>query len=164
MTQYITLNVKLSNSQLNKLKSGIKNGTKVTLNLSSNLIGNSNYEINFPHKLSLTDTQVSMIRKAFANDSSANKKFSPIQLSKMIQSGGLLIRDIPIFGSILSSAAKKGTDMTRNFGKYFLDKKIDKFNKEYITGKDSGTTLTNNKIKHIMNVIKPLELEKLLKY
>ena len=42
MTQYNTLNVKLSNSQLNKLKSGIKNGTEVTLNLSSNLIRNPN--------------------------------------------------------------------------------------------------------------------------
>ena len=39
MTQYNTLNVKLSNSQLNKLKSAIKNGTKVTLNLSSNIVG-----------------------------------------------------------------------------------------------------------------------------
>ena len=40
MTQYITLNVKLSNSQFNKLKSRIKNGTKGTFNLLSNLIGN----------------------------------------------------------------------------------------------------------------------------
>ena len=47
MTQYITLNVKLSNSQLNKLKSAIKNGTEVTLNLSSNVIGNFNYEYHF---------------------------------------------------------------------------------------------------------------------
>ena len=39
MTQYNTLNLKLSNSQLNKLKYVIKNGTEVTLNLSSNLIG-----------------------------------------------------------------------------------------------------------------------------
>ena len=38
MTQHNTLNVKLSNSQLNKLKSGIKNGTEVTLNLSSNIL------------------------------------------------------------------------------------------------------------------------------
>ena len=38
MTQYDTLNVKLSNSQLNKLKSAIKNGTKVTLNLSLNIV------------------------------------------------------------------------------------------------------------------------------
>ena len=39
MTQYNTLNVKLSSSQLNKLKSAIKNGTEVTLNLSSNIVG-----------------------------------------------------------------------------------------------------------------------------
>ena len=51
MTQYNTLNVKLSNSQLNKLKSGIKNGTEVALNFSSNLIGNPNDETYFPHKL-----------------------------------------------------------------------------------------------------------------
>ena len=47
MTQYNTLNVKLSNSQLNKLKSGIKTGTKVTLNLSSNVIDNSNDKLIF---------------------------------------------------------------------------------------------------------------------
>ena len=51
MTQYNTLNVKLSNSQLNKLKSGIKTGTEVTLNPSSNLIRNSNDETNFSHKI-----------------------------------------------------------------------------------------------------------------
>ena len=51
MTQYDAINVKLFNSQLNKLKSTIKNGTKVTLNLSTKLIGNSNDETNFPHKL-----------------------------------------------------------------------------------------------------------------
>ena len=69
MTQYNALNVKLSNLQLNKLKSVIKNGTEVTLNLSSNLIRNSNDETNFPHKLLLTDTQVSKIHKVFANGS-----------------------------------------------------------------------------------------------
>ena len=62
MTQYNYLNVKLSNSQLSKLKSGIKNGTEENLNLSSNSIGNSNDETNFPHKLLLTDgIQVSRI-------------------------------------------------------------------------------------------------------
>ena len=69
MTPYNTLNVKFSNSQHYKLKSAIKNGAEVTLNLSSNLIGNSNDEINFLHKLLLTDTQVSKICKAFANGS-----------------------------------------------------------------------------------------------
>ena len=69
MTQYNTLNVKLSNSQLNKLKSAIKNGTGLTFNLSSNLIRNSNDETNFPHKLLLTDTQVSKIHTVLANGS-----------------------------------------------------------------------------------------------
>ena len=49
MTQYTILNVKISNSQLNKLRSGIKTGTEVTLKLSSN--GDSNDENNFLHKL-----------------------------------------------------------------------------------------------------------------
>ena len=90
MTQYNTLNLKLSNSQFNKLKSSIKNGTEVTLNLSSNLIENSNDETNFLHKLLLTNTQVSKIRKVFTKCSSANIKFSKTQLSKMTQSGGIL--------------------------------------------------------------------------
>ena len=54
MTQHNTLNVKLSNSQLNKLKSGINDGT-VTLKLSSNVAGDSNDENNFPHKLLITN-------------------------------------------------------------------------------------------------------------
>ena len=51
MTQYNSLNVKLSNSQLNKLKPAIKNETNVILRLSSNMICNSDDETNFPHKL-----------------------------------------------------------------------------------------------------------------
>ena len=54
MTQYNTLSVKLSNSQLNKLKSRIKNGAEVTLKISSNIACDSNDENNFPHKLLLT--------------------------------------------------------------------------------------------------------------
>ena len=54
MTRYNTLNVKLSNSQLNKLKSGIKSGTEIILNILLKLIGNYNDETNFSHKLLLT--------------------------------------------------------------------------------------------------------------
>ena len=64
MTQYNTLNVKLSNSQLNKLKSSIKNETDVVLRISSNMVGNSNDNTNFPHELLLTNRQVTNIRKA----------------------------------------------------------------------------------------------------
>ena len=56
MTQYNTLNVKLFNLQLNKLKSGIKNGIAVTLKFSPNVNGDSNDENNFPHKFLLIHT------------------------------------------------------------------------------------------------------------
>ena len=65
MTQYNSLNVKLSNPQLNKFKSAIKNETKVVLRLSSNMIGDN--ETNFLHKLLLTNRQVSNLHKAFVN-------------------------------------------------------------------------------------------------
>ena len=86
MTQYSSLNVKLSNAQLNKLKSAIKNETEVVLRLSSNMIGDN--ETNFPHKLLLTNRQVSNLRKAFTDNSSTDIKLSKSQLSRMIQSGG----------------------------------------------------------------------------
>ena len=72
----------------------MKNGTEVTLNLSLNAVGdsnngnNSNNENN-PYRLLLTNTQVSKLRKPFANASLANTKLSKTQLSKMIQSGGI---------------------------------------------------------------------------
>ena len=82
MTQYNSLNVKLSDLQLNKLKSAIKNGTNVTLRISSNMVGNSNDNTNFPHKLLLTERQVANIRKTFANHLLTDVKFSKTQLSK----------------------------------------------------------------------------------
>ena len=55
MTQCNTLNIKLSNSQLNKLKSGIKNNTEVTfIKILSDIVGDSNDESNFPYNLLLT--------------------------------------------------------------------------------------------------------------
>ena len=83
MTQHNSLNVKLSNSQLNKLKSTIKNESEVVLRLSSNMIGDD--ETNFRRKLFLTNRQVANLRKAFAIYLSTNIKLSRTQLSKMIQ-------------------------------------------------------------------------------
>ena len=76
MTQYNRVNVKLSTSELNKLKSAIKNENDVVIRLSPNMIGDSNDKGNFPHELLLTNRQVSSICKAFANNSSVNIKFS----------------------------------------------------------------------------------------
>ena len=88
----------MSNSQLRKSKSEIKNSTEVTLNLSSNVVGDSNDKNNFPHKLLLLiNTQVSKLREAFANDSSANIKLSKTQLHKAGQSDAAI--DKKMFGS-----------------------------------------------------------------
>ena len=89
MTQYNILNVKLSNSQLNKLKSAIKNETEVVLILSSNMIGDD--ETNYTHKLLLTNSQVSNLRKAFANKSSTDIKLSKTQISKMMHREDFLV-------------------------------------------------------------------------
>ena len=68
MSKYNNLNVKLSNSQLNQLKSAIKNETAIILRLSSNMIGNSDDETIFLHKLLLTNRQVANPPKSFANN------------------------------------------------------------------------------------------------
>ena len=75
MTKYNTLYVKLSNSQLKKLKSAKKNEIEVALRLSPNMIVESNDKANFPHELLLTNRQISSICKAFSNNSSADIKF-----------------------------------------------------------------------------------------
>ena len=74
MTQYNSLNVKLSNSKHNKLKSAIKNENDVLLRLPSNMIGSSDYETNFPHKLLLTNRQVENLRQAFSKNKSTDIK------------------------------------------------------------------------------------------
>ena len=84
MTQHNTLNVRFSNPQINKLKSGIKNGANVTLKISSNFVGDSNDENNFPYKI-LTNTQVSKFRKAFEIGSSGNIKLSKTLMHKIGQ-------------------------------------------------------------------------------
>ena len=116
MTQYNSLNVKLSNSQLSKLKLAIQNETNVVSRLSSNMIGNSGDSTNFPHELLLTNRQVANLRKAFANHLSTDIKLSKIQLSQMIQSGEflgkllgpLLKTGLPLMKSVIKPLAKSG--------------------------------------------------------
>ena len=127
MTEYNTLNVKLFNSQLKKLKSGIKNGTQVTLKPASNVFVDFNDETNFSHKLLLTNTQISNICKAFAYDLSDNVKFSKTQLSKMLQSGGSFIDSVMNFSNklILAGMSKEHLPIiAKNITEKFINKKI----------------------------------------
>ena len=105
MKKYHSLNIKLSNSQLNKLKSEIKNKSEVVLTLSSNMIGDN--ETTFRHKLLLTNRQVASLRKSFANYLSTDIKLSKTHLSKMIQSRGFL-------GRLLAPLLKTGLPLIKN--------------------------------------------------
>ena len=100
MNQYNSLNENLSNSQLNKLKSEIKSEIVIILRLSSNMIGSSNDENNFLHKLLLTNRHDTDLRKPFTIYLSTDIKLSKTWLSKMIQSGGFLVR---LLGSLLKA-------------------------------------------------------------
>ena len=70
-------------------------------------MGDSNDQTNFPYELLLTDRQVSIIRKAFANNSSVDLIFSKAHLSKMIQPGGFL-------GKLLGPLLKTGLPLMKN--------------------------------------------------
>ena len=102
---YNSLNVKPSNSLLDKLKSAIENKTEAVLGLSSNMVGDD--ETNFPHKLLLTNRQVANLRKAFANYLSTDIKLSKAQISKIIQSRGF-------FGRLLGPLLKTGLPLMKN--------------------------------------------------
>ena len=161
MTQYSSLNVKLSNSQFNKLKSAIKNKSEVVLRLSSNMIGND--ETNFPHKLLLTNRQVSNLREAFTNKSSTDIKLSKAQLSKMIQSGGFLGRllgpllktGLPLIKNVIKPLAKSvliplGLTAAVSAADAEIHKKI----------LGSGTTtliISNDEMKDIIRIVKSFE-------
>ena len=95
------------NSQLNKLKSGIKNGTDVALKISLNVLGDSNDDNNFSHKVLLSNTQVSRLRRA--NIKPLKTRFHKIGKSRGILGKlfwPLLKTGLPIIGNILKPLAK----------------------------------------------------------
>ena len=166
MTQYNSLNVKLSNSQLNKLKSSIKNENDVVLKISSNMVGNSNDNTNFLHELLLTNRQVANIRKAFANHLSTDIKLSKTQLSKLIQSGGFLGRllgpllktGLPLMKSVIKPLAKSvliplGLTAAASAADAEIHKKI------LGSGRNNNTTLiiSNDEMDDVLKIVKSLE-------
>ena len=173
MTQYNSLNVKLSNSQLNKFTSAIKNENEVVLRsnhqnfLSSNMIGDN--ETNFPHMLLLTNRQVSNLCKAFANHLSADIKLSKTQLSKMIQSGGFLGRllgpllktGLPLIKNVIKPLAKSvliplGLSAAASAADAGIHEKI-------LRSGNTTLIISNDEINDIIKTIKSLEDSGLLK-
>ena len=169
MTQCNSLNLKLSNSQLNKLKSAIKNEADVVLRLSSNIIGNSQDETNFPHKLLLINRKFANLRKAFANHTSTDIKLSQTQLSKMIQSGGFL-------GRLLGPLLRTGLPLMKNVIKLLAKSVLIPLGltpagsaanagiHKNILGSGHNTTLiiSNDEMKDTLKIVKSLEDSEIL--
>ena len=108
MVEYTKVNVKLSNTQLKKLKDAVKNNTGTTLRISSKMFN----ENNLPHELLLTTRQKTKIRNAFNNNMSADLKLSKAQINKTIQSGGFLSK-------LLGPLLKTGLQLIKNVIKPF---------------------------------------------
>ena len=107
MVEYSKLNVKLTDIQLKKLKTAVRNKTGTTLRMILKMFD----ENDLPHELLLTTKEKTTLRNSFNNNMSTDTKFSKAQISKIIQSGGFL-------GSLLSKLAgplmKVAVPLTKN--------------------------------------------------
>ena len=103
MVEYNTVNAKLSNSQLNKLKSAAKNRQETILRMNARMLSANNLS----HELLLTTRQTTKLRNAFENNMSTDIKLSKAQISKIIQSGGFL-------GKLLGPLLKTGLPLIKN--------------------------------------------------
>ena len=163
MTQYNILNLKLSHSQINKIKSVIKIGTEVNLKILSNIAGDSNDENNFPNKLLLTNAQVSKLCKAFANRSTANIKLSKIQLQKIRQHRGFLGRilgpllktGLPLIGNVLKPIAKSVL-IPLGLTAAALTTNVANHSKRFGSG-FTTVIISNEEMNDIMKIVKTLE-------
>ena len=97
MVEYNTVNAKLSNSQLNKLKSAVKNKQGTNLRINARMFNGNN----LPHELLLTTRQATKLRNAIENNMSTDIRLSKAQISKIIQSGGFLGK---LLGPLLKTA------------------------------------------------------------
>ena len=103
MVEYTKVNVRLSDSQLKKLKVAVSNNTGTTLRISLKMFNGNN----LPHVLLLTTRQKTKIRNAFNNTTSSDIKLSKAQINKIIQSGGFL-------GKLLGPLLKTGLPLIKN--------------------------------------------------
>ena len=110
MVEYAKVNVKLSNTQMKKLKDAVKNNTGTTLRISFKMFNGND----LTHELLLTTKQKTKIRNAFNSNMSTDLKFSKAQINKIIQSGGFLSKllgplfkaGLPLIKNVIKPLAK----------------------------------------------------------
>ena len=109
MVEYTKVNVKLSDSQIKKLKDSVKDNTGTTLRISLKMFHGND----LPQELLFTTRQKTKIRNAFSNNMSTDLKLSKAQINKIIQSGGFL-------GRLLGPLLKTGLPLIKNVIKSVL--------------------------------------------
>ena len=160
MVEYNTINAKLSDSQLNKLKSAVKNKQGTTLRMSARMFNGNN----LPHELLLTTRQTTKLRNAIENNMATDIKLSKAQISKIIQYGGFL-------GKLLGTLLKIGLPLLKSVIKLLglsrftaASSAIDAgVQKKCIYG--SGTTtliISNEEMNDIMKIVQALEYSGIL--
>ena len=126
MVEYSKVNVKLSNSQLNKLTTAAKNETRVTLRMNVKMFNGNN----LPHELLLTTRPKTKLRKAFENNMSTDIKLSKVQISKTRLLGSLLSK---IAGPLMKVAVPLGNNILAPLGITVAASTIDaEFNRKYM--------------------------------
>ena len=155
MVEYSKVKVKLTDTQLKKLKNAVENKTGTTLRMSLKMFDGND----LPHELLLTTRQKTKLRNAFNNNMSTDLTLSRAQISKIIQSGGFL-------GSLLSKLAgplmKAAVPLAKNVlaplritaATSVIDAGIQK------KIHDSGTTtliILNEEMNDIMKIVQALE-------
>ena len=154
MVEYSKVNVKLSNSQLNKLKSAPKNQTGVTLRINIKML----YGESLPHELLLTTRQTTDLRNAIENDMSTDIKFSEAQISKIIQLarflGSLLSK---LAGPLMKAAVPLAKNILAPLGIIATASAIDTGTEKKIHGSGTATLIVLNKeMNDIMKIVQAL--------
>ena len=159
MVEYKTIKVKLSDSQLNKLKSAVKNKQGTTLRMSARMFSTDT----LPHELLLTTRQTTRLRNAIENNISTDIKLSKAQISKIIQPGGflgklvgpLLKTGLPLIKNVIKPLAKRvlfplGLTAAASAADTGIQKKI--------LGSEATTLIiSNEEMNDVMKIVQSLE-------
>ena len=159
MVEYSKANVKLSDTQLKKLKSAVKDKTETTLRMSLKMFNGND----LPHELLLTTRQKAKLRNSFNNSMSADLKLSKAQISKIIQNGGFLGRllgpllktGLPLIKNVIKPLAKSvlipfGLTATASAADAGIHKKI-------LGSGNTTLIISNNEMEDIIKIVQALE-------
>ena len=160
MVEYNTVNAKLSNSQLNKLKTAVEYNKGATLRISAKMFNSGN----LPHELLLTTRQTTRLRNAIENNMSTDIKLGKAQISKIIQSGrflckllGLLLKTgLALLKSVIKSLGLLGLTAASSAIDAGIQKKI------YSSSGTTTLVISNEEVNDIMKTVQALENSSIL--